>query len=121
MTDQRSKDDGQAQQRNRMPEHVAAQLGIDGWERMPNERWRKSIGETEVHLRADAARSWMVTVESRGEVMRIAFHGSSFGSAVAEANRCYNLTKENQDQIVERMRQERLREHYGVESPGDHP
>lgn len=120
MEDQRGHHDGQAQQRNRMPEQIAAQLKIDGWEQTQSDRWRKGIGETEIALRAESVQSWTVTVENRGEVMRIAFNGASFGAALTEANRLYNLTKANQDLENERARRER--EHYGIErEQDDHP
>lgn len=106
------------QERDRMSSKIAEQLEVDGWERCRTDRWRKSLGETDVNIHKDDKQAWVVTVETNGEVMRLPFSGATFGAAVAHANRIYNLTKENQDiDIEDREKEDRdERDRYETDS-----
>lgn len=98
-----------------------------GWERVGQDQWhRRTNGSVTLSLTLDAEhnRSWRIAVlsETAGQVMNLPFRARSFGAAVAEANRCYNLAYESEEQ-AEINRQRRLDEHYGREHMGedDHP
>ena len=87
-----------------------------GWERVGQDQWRRRTNDSVTSLTLDAEhkRSWRIAVETGGEVMNLSFRSRSFGAAVAEANRCYNLAYESEEQ-AEINRQRRLDEHYGRE------
>ncbi len=89
-----------------------------GWNRVGEDHWRRHTNESATSLHLDPAaeqrRTWRVTVETGGEVMALSFRSRSFGAAVSEANRCYNLAHASEEQR-EINRQRQLDEHYGRE------
>lgn len=97
-----------------------------GWKRVNEDHWRRLTNESATSLDLDPAaeqkRTWRVTVETGGEVMALSFRSRSFGAAVSEANRCYNLAHASEEQR-EINRQRQRDEHYGIERMGEggHP
>lgn len=91
-----------------------------GWERAGQDHWRRRTNESTTNLTLDSERkrSWRITVETGCEVMNLSFRSRSFGAAVSEANRCYNLAHASEEQ-AEINRQRQLDEHYGRERMGD--
>lgn len=101
-----------------------AKLALErhGWTKVGRDHWRREAGASATHLAADPekARGWQVTVETGGEVMNLPFRARSFGAAVTQANRLYNLAHASEEQ-AEASRQRRLAEHYGIERMEDYP
>lgn len=98
--------------RGRMREY----LEQTGWSQSDKDAWLREAGKAQVTIESQAPRGWRVTVRSGDEVMGLSFNSRSFGSAIREAERLYEVTQESEKERMEeeRLREREMREHYGL-------
>lgn len=99
--------------RGRMREY----LEQTGWSQSDKDAWLRETEKTNVTLQSQVPRGWRVRVRSGDEVMGLPFYARSFGAAIREAERIYDVTMESEKDVreKERLRERELKEHYGLE------
>lgn len=107
------------QQCERLRAVLREQLEQKGWDQVDGEMWRQVAGDVMVDLASVPGpgqhRIWRVRVQSGSEVMGLPFHATSFGAAVREANRLFDLTSASENEGLDQSRKRALDEHYGIQ------